>query len=111
VTYSSCWIREYPGPERPQWTWLGFDAPKIAWTDSLPDLKSPPYWPPDVRAWAERHGLEPEWVDNCWFEVCCTAEQLRDFLRTACRSDSPKFAPLLDCISDDKRYILGAEEF
>jgi hypothetical protein len=111
MTSSSCWIREYLGPDQPKWNGLGYDAPKIAWANDLPDLKSPPYWPPDVRNWAKRHHLEPEWVDNCCFEVCCTPDQLRDFLQMACRSDGPKFAPLMDRIRDNQLYILGTEEF
>jgi len=77
----------------------------------LPDPPSGRIGPYDLRYWAEREGLEIEYIDNCWVKVPADHARLLAFLSELYRPHDPFPTSALPSLSNEWEFVLVAEEF
>ena len=100
MTYMSFWleIRKRDSGER-----------KI--NKELPDPPSGRVGPYMLRDWAEREGLEIEYIDNCHVKVPVDRERLIALLTTLYSPEHPLLASVLPILTTECDFVLEAEEF
>ena len=77
----------------------------------LPDPPSGRVGPYDLRYWAEREGLEIEYIDNCYVKVSVDRGKLLAFLKDLYSPLDPFPATALPDLAPDWEFVLAAEEF
>lgn len=106
MTHFSASLSAYPEAlRREQLEQVVIDAPRLSGLPGLPDRFSPYA----LAGWAERHGLEVYYVDNCWVRVPVNADQLRTFANEMLDADGA--AQVGKLISGSETYLLSAEEY
>ena len=109
MTYTSCWIEILDeASDTPDPTYLTA-GPRLSSLGPFPSKST--YWLPVVQAWAKERGHQIDWIDNSWFRVRITAEQLLDFLDSVLGPDDYRTVELKPQIAAPTRYTVVAEEF
>ena len=77
----------------------------------LPDPPSGRVGPYTLRGWAEREGLEVEYIDNCHVKVPVDRDRLQAFLTELYGPHDPLPASILPILTPEWEFVLEAEEF
>jgi hypothetical protein len=77
----------------------------------LPNPPSGRVGPYTLRGWAEREGLEIEFIDNCHVKVPVGREKLLAFLTELYGPHNPLLASVLPVLTAECNFVLEAEEF
>jgi hypothetical protein len=116
MTFTDCWIEgialDTPGTPSPRGARRG--SASGYFLPSLPGGGH--YWLPLLREWAEREGLEIEWIDPLWIRVSVSRVQMLGFLREV--YGSGEYSAVADLqrrveehLVDGRTYTIQAEEF
>ena len=100
MTYMSFWleVRKRGGGEK-----------KL--NKELPDPPSGRVGPYKLRYWAQREGLEIEYIDNCHVKVPVDRDKLLGFLTELYSPHDPLPASALPILTAEWEFVLEAEEF
>jgi hypothetical protein len=77
----------------------------------LPAPSSGRVGPYGLRYWAEREGLQVEYIDNCWVKVPVDHGRLLAFLSELYSPNEPFPSSALPSLSGEWEFVLAAEEF
>ena len=77
----------------------------------LPDPSSGRVGPYTLRDWAEREGLEVEYIDNCHVKVPVDRDRLQAFLTKLYSPHDPPLASALPVLTAEWEFVLEAEEW
>ena len=94
--------------------WLGVRNRSSAETKlskQLPDPPSGRVGPYKLRYWAEREGLEIEYIDNCHVKVPVDRDKLLAFLTELYSPHDPPPTPVLPVPTAEWEFVMEAEEF
>jgi hypothetical protein len=77
----------------------------------LPDPPTGRVGPYTLRHWADREGLEIEYIDNCHVKVPVDRDRLLPYLSELYEAHHPYPASELPILTSEWEFVLEAEEF
>ena len=78
------------------------------------DLPDPPggrVGPYKLQAWAEREGLDINYIDNCYLKVPVPRQRLSSYFAELYGTEEPFPAALLSAFGPEWEFVIAAEEF